>query len=83
MGKSCQSVRPKSRAHFVWEFTVTVGAQYRFMPHGTAVPYLGAGLDLFYNDFDPVPDESLYPLKECPTEKARIAGLFQHDGVMP
>ena len=45
----------------VGEFTdFSLGAQYRFMPGSRFVPYVGAGLDFFYNDFDPVPDERLH-----------------------
>ncbi len=45
----------------VGEFTdFSLGVQYRFMPGSRFVPYVGAGLDFFYNDFDPVPDERLH-----------------------
>ncbi len=43
------------------EFTdFSLGGQYRFLPGERFVPYVGGGIDFFYNDFDPVPDERLH-----------------------
>lgn len=63
------SLGVKTKYFEVETHTVSLGAQYRFLPEGSIVPYIGAGVDLLINETtDEISPALGFPAEEYDTE---------------